>query len=87
MPGPPSSAAWTLVNNAGIQHVAPVQDFRPSAGTQSSPSTSSAFHTTPGLARHADQGWGRIINLASVHGLVASANKSAYVAPSMASLV
>lgn len=71
-----------LVNNAGIQHVAPVQDF-PTARWDAiiAINLSSAFHTTR-LALPAMQaaGWGRIINVASVHGLVASAGKSAYVA-------
>ena len=71
-----------LVNNAGIQHVAPVQDF-PVAKWDSilAINLSSAFHTTR-LALPAMQkaDWGRIINVASVHGLVASAEKSAYVA-------
>ncbi len=71
-----------LVNNAGIQHVAPVDDF-PAEKWDAiiAINLSSAFHTTrlalPGMKA---RGWGRIINVASVHGLVASANKSAYVA-------
>ena len=71
-----------LVNNAGIQHVAAVQDFPVERGDAIiAINLTSAFHTTrlalPGmLARD----WGRIINVASVHGLVASAQKSAYVA-------
>ncbi len=71
-----------LVNNAGIQHVAPVQDF-PTAKWDAilAINLSSAFHTTR-LALPAMQAanWGRIINVASVHGLVASKEKSAYVA-------
>lgn len=71
-----------LVNNAGIQHVATVQEFpveKWDAILAINPS--SAFHTTR-LALPAMQkaNWGRIINVASVHGLVASAQKSAYVA-------
>ncbi|MDT8999212.1 3-hydroxybutyrate dehydrogenase [Paucibacter sp. APW11] len=71
-----------LVNNAGIQHVAPVQDFPVERWDAIiAINLSSAFHTTrlalPGMLA---RGWGRIINLASVHGLVASAQKSAYVA-------
>ncbi|MEJ6000108.1 3-hydroxybutyrate dehydrogenase [Paucibacter soli] len=71
-----------LVNNAGIQHVAPVQDFPVERWDAIiAINLSSAFHTTrlalPGMQ---SRGWGRIINLASVHGLVASAQKSAYVA-------
>jgi 3-hydroxybutyrate dehydrogenase len=70
-----------LVNNAGIQHVAPVQDF-PAAKWDAiiAINMSSAFHTTrfalPGMIRSR---WGRIINIASAHGLVASPFKSAYV--------
>ena len=71
-----------LVNNAGIQHVAKVEDF-PVARWDAiiAINLSSAFHTTrlalPGMKR---RGWGRVLNIASVHGLVASAQKSAYVA-------
>ena len=70
-----------LVNNAGIQHVAPVQDFPAEQWERViAINLSAAFYATraalPGmLARN----WGRIINIASVHGLVASANKAAYV--------
>jgi 3-hydroxybutyrate dehydrogenase len=71
-----------LVNNAGIQHVANVEDF-PAERWDAiiAINLSSAFHTT----RHALPGmrarnWGRVINVASAHGLVASAQKSAYVA-------
>lgn len=71
-----------LVNNAGIQHVAPVQDFPVEKWDAIiAINLSSAFHTTrlalPGMLK---KGWGRIINIASTHGLVASAQKSAYVA-------
>ena len=71
-----------LVNNAGIQHVAPVETFPVEQWDNIiALNLSAAFHTTrlvlPGMKA---QGWGRIINIASVHGLVASANKSAYVA-------
>lgn len=71
-----------LVNNAGIQHVANVQDFPVDRWDAIiAINLSSAFHTTR-LALPAMQAanWGRIINVASVHGLVASAQKSAYVA-------
>jgi 3-hydroxybutyrate dehydrogenase len=71
-----------LVNNAGIQHVAAVQDF-PTERWDAiiAINLSSAFHTTRlALPAMLDAGWGRIINVASVHGLVASAQKSAYVA-------
>lgn len=71
-----------LVNNAGIQHVASVEDFPPERWDAIiAINLSSAFHTTrlalPGMKQ---KNWGRIINLASVHGLVGSAQKSAYVA-------
>ena len=71
-----------LVNNAGIQHTATVEDF-PAAQWDAiiAINLSSAFHTThhalPGMKK---RNWGRIINVASVHGLVGSAQKSAYVA-------
>ncbi|ACB34164.1 3-hydroxybutyrate dehydrogenase [Leptothrix cholodnii SP-6] len=71
-----------LVNNAGIQHVAPVQDFPVERwDAVIAINLSSNFHTTrlalPGMQA---RNWGRIINIASVHGLVGSAQKSAYVA-------
>jgi 3-hydroxybutyrate dehydrogenase len=71
-----------LVNNAGIQHVAPVEDFPPEKWDAIiAINLTSAFHTTrlaiPGMRQ---RNWGRILNVASTHGLVASAQKSAYVA-------
>jgi 3-hydroxybutyrate dehydrogenase len=71
-----------LVNNAGIQHVAPVDEFPVERWDAIiAINLSSAFHTTRlALAGMKTRGWGRIINIASVHGLVASAEKSAYVA-------
>jgi 3-hydroxybutyrate dehydrogenase len=71
-----------LVNNAGIQHVAPVQEFPDDKwDAVIAINLSSAFHTSKiALADMQKRGWGRIINIASAHGLVASANKSAYVA-------
>jgi len=71
-----------LVNNAGIQHVARVENFPVERWDAIiAINLSSAFHATR-LALPAMQkaNWGRIINVASVHGLVASAEKSAYVA-------
>lgn len=71
-----------LVNNAGIQHVANVEDF-PAERWDAiiAINLTSAFHTTRlALPQMKARNWGRIINLASVHGLVASAGKSAYVA-------
>jgi len=71
-----------LVNNAGIQHVAPVEDFPVDRWDAIiAINLSSAFHTTRlALPTMKTANWGRIINVASVHGLVASAQKSAYVA-------
>jgi 3-hydroxybutyrate dehydrogenase len=71
-----------LVNNAGIQHVAPVEDFPPERWDAIiAINLSSAFHASRlALPAMKAANWGRIINLASVHGLVASAQKSAYVA-------
>jgi 3-hydroxybutyrate dehydrogenase len=71
-----------LVNNAGIQHVAPVEDFPPEKWDAIiAINLSSAFHASRlAIPAMKAAGWGRIINLASVHGLVASAQKSAYVA-------
>jgi 3-hydroxybutyrate dehydrogenase len=71
-----------LVNNAGIQHVAPIEEF-PLDKWESVLATNlfGAFYTTKAvLALMKKQNFGRIINIASAHGLVASANKSAYVA-------
>ena len=75
-----------LVNNAGIQHVARVEDFPPEKWDAIlAINLSSAFHASrlaiPAMrAADGGKGWGRIINIASVHGLVASAEKAAYVA-------
>jgi 3-hydroxybutyrate dehydrogenase len=71
-----------LVNNAGIQHVSPVEDFPPEKWDAIiAINLTSAFHTTraalPGMKA---RGWGRIVNTASAHSLVASPYKSAYVA-------
>jgi 3-hydroxybutyrate dehydrogenase len=71
-----------LVNNAGIQHVAPIPEFPVERWDAIlAINLSSAFHAMraalPGMQR---RNWGRIVNVASVHGLVASTNKSAYVA-------
>ncbi len=71
-----------LINNAGIQHVAAIEDFPIDRWDAIiALNLTAAFHTTrlalPGMRA---RNWGRIINIASVHGLVASAQKSAYVA-------
>lgn len=71
-----------LVNNAGIQHVSSVENF-PTEKWDAilAINLSSAFHTTKlALPAMREANWGRIINVASAHGLVASADKSAYVA-------
>lgn len=71
-----------LVNNAGIQHVAPIDEFPPEKWNAIlAINLSSAFHTTRLFApKMKEKGWGRVVNIASVHGLVASAYKVAYVA-------
>ena len=71
-----------LVNNAGIQHVSPVEDFPPEKWDAIiAINLSSAFHTTRiAVPAMKHKQWGRIINTASAHSLVASPNKSAYVA-------
>lgn len=71
-----------VVNNAGIQHTAPVEAFPVEKWDDIlAINLTSAFHTTRlALPRMRERGWGRIVNVASVHGLVASAHKSAYVA-------
>lgn len=71
-----------LVNNAGIQHTALIEDF-PAEKWDAilALNLSAVFHGTAAALPHMKkQGFGRIINIASAHGLVASANKSAYVA-------
>jgi 3-hydroxybutyrate dehydrogenase len=71
-----------LVNNAGIQHVATVEDFPVERwDAVIAINLSSAFHTMRlALPSMKARNWGRIINIASVHGLVASTQKAAYVA-------
>ncbi len=71
-----------LVNNAGIQHVAPIDEFPDDKWDAIiAIDLSSAFHTTKAvLGDMKKSGWGRIINVASAHGLVASPYKAAYVA-------
>lgn len=71
-----------LVNNAGIQHVCPVEEF-PTAKWDAiiAINMSSTFHTTKmAIPYMKSKGWGRIVNIASAHAMVASPFKSAYVA-------
>ncbi|PWE33222.1 3-hydroxybutyrate dehydrogenase [Maritimibacter sp. 55A14] len=71
-----------LVNNAGIQHVAPIPDFPVEKWDAIiAINLSSAFHTTAAALPHMrKRGWGRVVNIASAHGLTASPFKSAYIA-------
>jgi len=71
-----------LVNNAGIQHVDPIEGFPPERwDAVIAINLSSNFHAIRAvLPQMKKRGWGRIINVASAHGLVASAGKAAYVA-------
>ena len=71
-----------LVNNAGIQHVAPLESFPPDKWDAIiAINLSSAFHTTAiALPLMRAAGWGRVVNIASAHGLTASPYKSAYIA-------
>ncbi|MCR9126501.1 MAG: 3-hydroxybutyrate dehydrogenase [Rhodobacteraceae bacterium] len=71
-----------LVNNAGIQHVAPIDSF-PTEKWDAiiAINLTSAFHTTAAaLPKMRAAGWGRVVNIASAHGLTASPYKSAYIA-------
>ena len=71
-----------LVNNAGVQHVAPIDQFPASKWDDIlAINLTSAFHTTAAaLQMMRAAGWGRVVNIASAHGLTASPFKSAYVA-------
>ena len=77
-----AGACDILVNNAGIQHVAPIEDFPVDQWNRIiAINMSSAFHTTAAaLPMMRRAGWGRVVNIASAHGLTASPYKSAYVA-------
>lgn len=77
-----AGAVDILVNNAGTQHVAPVEAFPPEKWDLIiALNLSAVFHTTRlALPAMKTKGWGRVINTASAHSLVASPNKSAYVA-------
>jgi 3-hydroxybutyrate dehydrogenase len=77
-----AGACDILVNNAGIQFVAPVDEFPTEKWDQIiAINLSSAFHTTAvALPMMRAKGWGRVVNIASAHGLTASPFKSAYIA-------
>ena len=77
-----AGACDILVNNAGIQHVAPIAEFPVDKWDAIiAINLSSAFHcTAAALPEMQKKGWGRVINVASAHGLTASPYKSAYVA-------
>ncbi len=77
-----AGACDILVNNAGIQHVAPIDEFPIDKWNAIiAINLSSAFHTTAvALPLMRKAGWGRVVNIASAHGLTASPYKSAYVA-------
>jgi 3-hydroxybutyrate dehydrogenase len=71
-----------IVNNAGVQHVAPIDEFPPEKWDQIiAINLTSAFHMTRlAIPYMKEAGWGRVVNLASAHALVASPFKGAYVA-------
>lgn len=71
-----------LVNNAGIQHVAPIDQFPVEKWDAIiAINLNSAFHTTAAaLPKMREAGWGRVVNIASAHGLTASPYKAAYIA-------
>jgi len=71
-----------LVNNAGIQHLSPIEDFAPESWNKViALNLTASFHTMRlALPEMKQNNWGRIINVASVHGQIGSINKSAYVA-------
>lgn len=77
-----AGACEILVNNAGIQHVSPMEEFPVEKWDAIvAINMSSAFHTTAvALPMMRAAGWGRVVNIASAHGLTASPYKSAYVA-------
>lgn len=76
-----AGACDILVNNAGIQHVSPIEDFDPKMWDRIiAINMSSNFHTTAmALPMMRKAGWGRVVNIASAHGLTASPFKSAYI--------
>ncbi|MCW2622314.1 MAG: 3-hydroxybutyrate dehydrogenase [Frankiales bacterium] len=81
-PGGPAARADILVNNAGVQHVAPIEDFPPDRfALILRVMLAVPFELVRAALPHMyAQGWGRVLNVSSVHGLRASPHKSAYVA-------
>jgi 3-hydroxybutyrate dehydrogenase len=81
-PGGPVSDVDVLVNNAGLQHVAPVEQFPPDRfALILQVMVQAPFELARAAVPHMyAQGWGRLVHVSSVHGLRASAHKSAYVA-------
>lgn len=81
-PDGPIAGADVLVNNAGLQHVAPIEDFPPARFALILQIMLQApFELTQAVLPHMyAQGWGRVLHVSSVHGLRASPHKSAYVA-------
>ena len=81
-PGGPVSAVDVLVNNAGLQHVAPVEQFPPDRfALILQVMVQAPFELARAAIPHMyEQGWGRLVHISSVHGLRASPHKSAYVA-------
>ena len=81
-PGGPAATADVLVNNAGLQHVSPIEDFPPERfSLLLRVMLDAPFQLVRAALPHMyAQGWGRVVNVSSVHGLRASPHKSAYVA-------
>lgn len=81
-PGGPATTVDVLVNNAGLQHVAPVEDFPPDRFARIlAVMLQAPFELARAALPHMyDSGWGRLVHISSVHGLRASPHKSAYVA-------
>lgn len=81
-PGGPAAGADIVVNNAGLQHVAPVEDFPPERfALLLRVMLEAPFQLVRAALPHMyGQGWGRLIHISSVHGLRASPHKAAYVA-------